>query len=424
VADAVRRPAGSAAGRWLALGPVQRFLATESASGVILMAAAAGAFAWANSPWAGAYAALQHVEVGPGGLGLRLSLHDWVNDGLMALFFFLVGLEIKRELLAGELAGRERATLPIAAALGGMLVPAAVYAWLNLGQPSIVGWGVPMATDIAFAVGVLALLGPRVPLALKVLLLALAIVDDLGAVLVIAVFYTGALSLIALGLAAAAWLLALAYGRRGGGRAAAFLALGLPLWYLVHASGVHATVAGVLLALAVPLGARGEDGERAEGPLHRFEHALHPWVAFGVMPAFALFNAGVPVGGGGTALADPVVLGTFLGLLVGKPVGIVLFAAAAVAARLTRLPRGVGWAAVTGVGLLGGIGFTMALFIGTLAFGEGPVLNQAKIGVLLASVCAAVAGFVLLRATLPRPDAQALPRPPGPAGVEPGLEPR
>ena len=342
----------------------------------------------------------------------------------MALFFFLVGLEIKRELLAGELAGRERATLPIAAALGGMLVPAAVYAWLNLGQPSIVGWGVPMATDIAFAVGVLALLGPRVPLALKVLLLALAIVDDLGAVLVIAVFYTGALSLIALGLAAAVWLLALAYGRRGGGRAAAFLALGLPLWYLVHASGVHATVAGVLLALAVPLGARGEDGERAEGPLHRFEHALHPWVAFGVMPAFALFNAGVPVGGGGTALADPVVLGTFLGLLVGKPVGIVLFAAAAVAARLTRLPRGVGWAAVTGVGLLGGIGFTMALFIGTLAFGEGPVLNQAKVGVLLASVCAAVAGFVLLRATLPRPDAQALPRPPGPAGVEPGLEPR
>jgi len=174
----------------------------------------------------------------------------------------------------------------------------------------------------------------------------------------------------------------------------------------------------------VPLGARGEDGERAEGPLHRFEHALHPWVAFGVMPAFALFNAGVPVGGGGTALADPVVLGTFLGLLVGKPVGIVLFAAAAVAARLTRLPRGVGWAAVTGVGLLGGIGFTMALFIGTLAFGEGPVLNQAKVGVLLASVCAAVAGFVLLRVTLPRPDAQALPRPPGPAGVEPGLEPR
>ena len=237
MADVARRLAGSPTLLGVLLRPVERFLATESASGVVLIAAALVAFAWANSPWADAYAHLQHVEAGVtlGGAGLRLSLAHWVNDGLMAIFFVVVGLEIKRELLVGELAGWQRASLPVAGALGGMVVPAAIYAWLNLGQPSIVGWGVPMATDIAFAVGVLALLGPRVPPALKVFLLALAIVDDLGAVLVIALFYTSGIHLPALAAAAVVWLAAFAYGRGGGGRPAVFLGLGLLLWYTMHA---------------------------------------------------------------------------------------------------------------------------------------------------------------------------------------------
>jgi NhaA family Na+:H+ antiporter len=287
------------------LRPVERFLANQAASGIVLIAAALVAFAWANSPWADAYARLQHVEAGirVGGMAFELSLAHWVNDALMAVFFFVVGLEIKRELLVGELAGWERASLPVFGALGGMVVPAAIYAWLNLGGPGIAGWGVPMATDIAFAVGVLALLGPRVPLALKVFLLALAIVDDLGAVLVIALFYTADLSLTALALAGLVWAAALAYGRSGGGRPAFFLLLGVLLWLLTHESGVHATVAGVLLALTVPLG-RPHDTEtlkaelaaelggssfedvevrldhlervidRAQSPLHEFEHTL------------------------------------------------------------------------------------------------------------------------------------------------------
>jgi NhaA family Na+:H+ antiporter len=430
MANVARRPGDSPPVRLL-LRPVEQFLATESASGIILIAAALVAFAWANSPWAELYGHMQHVEAGVtlGGAGLHLSLAHWVNDGLMAIFFFVVGLEIKRELLVGELAGWRRAALPMVAALGGMVAPAAIYAWLNLGQPSIAGWGVPMATDIAFAVGVLALLGPRVPLALKVFLLALAIVDDLGAVLVIALFYTSELSLPALGAAGLVWLAALAYGRSGGGRPSAFLVLGLLLWHFMHASGVHATVAGVLLALAVPLG-RPHDTEtikaelaaelggtdfeavevrldhlenvidRAQSPLHEYEHALQPWVAYGIMPVFALFNAGVTLGGEGGGFGNAVTLGAFLGLLIGKPVGITLFVAGAVALGVTRLPPGVGWTAIAGVGLLGGIGFTMALFIAMLAFGEGPALDQAKVGVLSASVCAAVLGYLLLRMSL------------------------
>jgi NhaA family Na+:H+ antiporter len=416
------------------LSPLEQFLATESASGIILIAAALAAFIWANSPWAEAYAHLQHVEVGitVGSFSLHLSLAHWVNDGLMAIFFFVVGLEIKRELVIGELAGWQRAALPIVAALGGMVVPAVIYAWLNLGLPSIVGWGVPMATDIAFAVGILALLGPRVPLALKVFLLALAIVDDLGAVLVIALFYTGNLSLPVLGITGLIWFAALAYGHSGGGRPAVFLILGLLLWYFMHASGVHATVAGVLLALAVPLG-RAHDTEflkaelaaelggtdfeatevrlehlenvisRAQSPLHEFERTLQPWVAFAIMPIFALCNAGVTLGGEGGGFASVVTLGAFLGLLLGKPIGITLFVVLAGALGITRLPAGVGWAALIGVGFLAGIGFTMALFIAMLAFGASPALDQAKIGVLTASICAAVIGYFMLRVALPLP---------------------
>src|SRR4051812_19537840 len=250
-----RRQRGRRVGRIL-LRPLERFLALDSASGLVLMAAALVAFAWANSPWAGAYASMQHLEAGleVGSVGFHLSLAHWVSDGLMVVFFFLVGLEIKREVLKGELAGWRRAALPVAGGPGGMVAPAAIYAWLNRETPEIVGWGVPMATDIAFAVGVMTLLGPRVPPALKVFLLALAIVDDLGAVLVIALFYTAGIDAWALGGAALVWLGALAYGRAGGGRAVVFGALGVALWALTLASGVHATVAGVMLALTVPLG--------------------------------------------------------------------------------------------------------------------------------------------------------------------------
>ena len=310
-----------------------------------------------------------------------------------------------------------------------MVVPAAIYPGSTRASPRIAGWGVPMATDIAFAVGVLALLGPRVPLALKVFLLALAIVDDLGAVLVIALFYTSELSLPALGVTGLVWLAALAYGRSGGGRPSAFLVLGLLLWYFMHASGVHATVAGVLLALAVPLG-RPHDTEtlraelaaelggtdfegvevrldhlenvidRAQSPLHEYEHALQPWVAYGIMPVFALFNAGVTLGGEGGGFAN---VGHARRLP--RPPARQARRDHALRGHCRRPrhdppPRGVGWAAIAGVGLLGGIGFTMALFIAMLAFGESPALDQAKIGVLSASVCAAVIGYLLLRMTL------------------------
>jgi NhaA family Na+:H+ antiporter len=412
--------------------PVQRFIAIESASGIVLMAAALAAFLWANSPWAAAYFDFLHVPIGigAGGWRLELDLHHWVNDLLMALFFFLVGLEIKRELLVGELAGWRKAALPGFGALGGMVVPAAVYVAFTLGTPEIRGWGVPMATDIAFALGVLALLGERVPLALKVFLLALAIVDDLGAVLVIALFYTDALDLPALGLSLLFWALALFYGRAGGGRALLFLLLGLPMWYFMVRSGIHATIAGVLMALAVPLRhglsveelreeLRWSSGtefeqiearigqlegvlEHAHSPLHRIEHALAPYVAFLVMPVFAFCNAGVALGEIAGGVVSPVSIGVFLGLLLGKPVGVVAFAWLAVALGLAALPASVRWLNMLGVGLLAGIGFTMSLFIANLAFATPAALDQAKVGVLAASVVAALIGLLTLWATAPQ----------------------
>lgn len=415
------------------LTPVERFLATESASGVILLAVAAVAIVWANSPWAPAYETMRHAYAGLqlGSGGFVMSLEHWVNDGLMVVFFFVVGLEIKRELIVGELAGWERASLPVVGALGGMLVPAAIYAAINAGTPFAAGWGVPMATDIAFAVGVLALLGSRVPLSLKIFLLALAIVDDLGAVLVIALFYTADLELAALGGAGLAWLLAFLYGRSGGGRPLVYAVLGLVLWYCMLRSGVHATIAGVLLAFAVPL-RRGmtieacRDSlkelvdnqpfeelevdlqhveqllEQSQSPLHRFEHALQPWVAFVIMPVFALFNAGVSLTPPeGVALVSSATLGVFLGLLVGKPVGIAGLVWLATRLGVTRLPPGIDLRAIVGVGLLGGIGFTMALFIAALAFGPTPALDQAKIGVLAASLAAGVIGLLVLQRSLP-----------------------
>jgi NhaA family Na+:H+ antiporter len=405
------------------------------------------ALAVANSPWREGWAHFWHQRVAFefGGAELALSLVHWVNDALMAVFFFVVGLEIKRELTIGELATRQRAMLPVFGALGGMVAPALIYWMLQPGGEAAAGWGIPMATDIAFAVAALAVLGPRVPAGLKVFLLALAIVDDLGAVTVIALFYTDEVRLGAL-LAASAGL-GLVYALRAAGVRAygPYFVVGAGVWLATLASGVHATVAGVMLGLLTPVhafGARetlaarlresveealqrvGEGGHgappepvlervralslEAQSPLEFLTHRLHPWVAFGVMPLFALANAGVTLEAGTLGGMDGrwVALAVALGLLVGKPLGIAAFALAAVKLRLATLPEGVGAGAVLGAGLLGGIGFTMALFITALAFGEGPLAGAAKVGVLAASVIACLAGLAVLARALPRAEAE------------------
>jgi Na+:H+ antiporter, NhaA family len=415
--------------------PFQRFFETEAASGILLLASAAAAVLWANSPQADAYfrlwGASLTVAVGPAALTKPLLL--WINDGLMAVFFFVIGLELKREVLTGELSAPRQAALAVAAAAGGMLVPAGIYALLNSGGAGAAGWGIPMATDIAFVLGVLALLGPRVPLALKVFLTAVAIVDDLGAVLVIALFYTADLSLAALGAAAAILATLLLLNRAGVRRTAPYALLGIALWAAVLASGVHATVAGVLLALTIPARRLVDAPEflrqgeillaefrknsrpgaaeptedqrhallsltvaagRLETPLQRLEHALHPWVAYFIVPVFALANAGVTLGAEAAAtLADPIALGVVLGLLLGKQLGVVAFAM--LATRL-GLPGGVSWLQIWGMGLLSGIGFTMSLFIAGLAFEDPALLDRAKIGILAGSLLSAVAGATVL----------------------------
>lgn len=425
--------------------PFQEFFRAETAGGLVLLVCTALALALANSPAADIYATLLTSQgtVAVGGVGLSKPLLLWVNDGLMALFFFLIGLEIKREVLVGELASAREAALPIAAAVGGMTVPAAIFAILNTGRDSIVGWGIPMATDIAFALGVLALLGRQLPASLRVFLAALAIVDDLGAVLVIAIFYTADLSMVALAVAAGFFLL-LAGANAGGLRSpAVYGVLGVGLWAAMLSSGVHATVAGVLVALTVPArsrlkpaafaaemrrllgsfehaGQRGEGVlaneeclatvqamqvacERVETPLQRFEHALQPWVTYGIMPVFAFANAGVAISGSAAAAAlQPLGLGIFLGLLVGKPLGIGLFSFLAVRLRLGALPSGVMLRHIVGVGLLGGIGFTMALFIANMAFSDPAALATAKLAILAASFLAGVAGTVVLLAAARR----------------------
>ncbi len=379
----------------------QQFFQQESAGAIVLFAVALLAFVWANSPLAPSYTALQDapLELRLGDFNLEMTLAKWVKNGLMAFFFCLVGLEIKRELVQGELASRERAALPMMAALGGMLFPALVYLAVNAGGPGAGGWGVPMATDIAFALGVLSLLGKRVPLGLKVFLTALAIVDDLGAVLVIAVFYAGQLNvwllLAAAGVLALAWL----YGRLGGANLFVFGLLGLGVWLLMLDSGVSPSVAGVLIALTVPLGTKRQAEDHA-GPLHRLEHGLSPYVAYLVIPLFALLYAGVSVGGG--AAVTPVALGIFLGLALGKPLGVVLLSWLAVRLKLAALPQGVSWAAIGAAGLLAGIGFTMSLFVAGLAYADAGLLLQAELSVLAASLAAALAGYLALRWVLPR----------------------
>lgn len=421
------------------LRPFREFAAIEASGGLVLLACAVGAMAWANSPWHHAYQALWHTPLGVSAAGWSLvkEAHHWINDGLMAIFFFVVGLEIKREIVAGELSRPRQAMLPIAGALGGMLAPAALYVVLNPAGDAARGWGVPMATDIAFAIGVMALLGSRVPVTLKVFLTALAIVDDLGAVLVIAVFYTDALHWANLG-AAALLLAALFAANRMGVRApAVYAVVGLGVWLAFLTSGVHATIAGVLVALAVPArvridrdvflaGARTDidefaaaapaarasfagagqlaaleslerAAEAAATPLQRLEHALHPWVSFFIMPVFALANAGVRVVGSGEPLADGrVVAGVMLGLVLGKPLGIVSLSWLAVRAGLAERPEGTTWMQISGVACLGGIGFTMALFIAALAFPSAALLSAAKVGILAASVLAGLLGWAVL----------------------------
>lgn len=371
------------------------FIAKESAGGLALCAAAALALIAINSPLAPLYSDLWRtpVEVRVGALEIAKPLLLWVNDGLMAVFFFLIGLEVKREVIAGELSSLDKATLPIAAATGGMAVPAAVFVAINWNTPqNLDGWAIPAATDIAFALGVLALLGKRVPPALKVLLLAIAIIDDVAAIVIIAFFYTAALSTTALALAAAAAALLFVINRAGVERTSAYVLVGIFLWVCVLKSGVHATLAGVVTALAVPL-----YGQSGQSPLQKVEHRLHPWIAFLVLPVFAFANAGVSLSGIDVAtLLAPLPLGIALGLFVGKQVGVLGFMALASATGIGKRPASASWTQLYGLACLTGIGFTMSLFIGTLAFEDLARVEALKLGVLAGSLASGLVGVLVL----------------------------
>jgi len=380
--------------------PFQEFAKLEASGGILLIGCTVAALVWANSSWAGSYFHFWHMDLTFGRLGglVAKPLHFWINDGLMALFFLLVGLEIKRETLVGELASFRKAALPIAAALGGMIVPGGLYVVFNHGGPGASGWGMPMATDIAFALGVLALLGDRVPTSLKVFLAALAIADDIGAVLVIAFFYTAQISWPSLGVGGLFFVALLAANRAGARHLLIYAILGVGLWLAFLQSGIHATVAGVLLAITIP--ARQRTASRAvltSNPMLRLEHALIPWNRYLIMPVFALANAGVALGAGAArSVVAPVSLGVICGLVIGKPIGIVLFSWLATRTRLAAMLDGIGWRQIVGVGMLGGIGFTMSLFIANLAFDEAPALETAKVGILVASVVSGIAGAIVL----------------------------
>ena len=428
------------------LSPIRDFLRIEAAGGILLLAATAIALVWANSPWAQSYDDFWHIpiSVGIGSFELTHTLAHWVNDGLMVIFFFVVGLEIKREMLVGELASVRQAAIPIAAAIGGMAVPAIIYAAINAGGAGSSGWAIPCATDIAFALGVMAMLGKRVPVQLKIFLMALAIVDDIGAVLIIAFFYTSDLQWTALGAAAGIVVLLVAANLLHVRQPAVYGVLGVLLWVAVLESGVHATIAGVVLAFTIPASFRiqgrefvtfarkavdefeaagGNENdcmtnsqrqrwvhgleqacEHVQTPLLRMEHFLHPITSFFIVPVFAMANAGVVFGTGlGDALMTRVSLGIIVGLVLGKQIGIMAFTWLAVKLNLGSLGEGVNWKLVYATSWLAGIGFTMSIFIANLGFGAGENLHDAKIGVLAGSLVAGVVGFTLLRAfTSPR----------------------
>ncbi|GAB6166091.1 Na+/H+ antiporter NhaA [Thermostilla marina] len=421
------------------------FLHSEIAGSVILLCCTVAALVWANSSWGGLYHDILHVKIGLAWQGSRhaLTVHHWINDGLMAIFFFVVGLEVKRELVVGELSSFRKAVLPASAAIGGMVVPAALYAMLNLGGDGARGWGIPMATDIAFALGALAVFGKRVPLVLKVFLTAAAIVDDIGAVLVIAIFYTEKISMVALGVAIVLFLALFVVTRvLKINRLGIILLLIFLIWAAVLASGLHATIAGVVIAMLVPVRSQiepkqfvaniekrmadlrestltteslvfdhhqleavseiRETAAKMEPPGLVLEHYLHPVLVFFVLPVFALANAGVELHGGAAALASPIALGIILGLAVGKPVGMTLLTWFATRILGMQLPGDLKWSHIVGVGCLGGIGFTMSLFVSELAFSSPQIGTQAKIGILAGSVSSAIIGLALLAKTLPK----------------------
>jgi len=418
------------------VAPIARFLHVEAASGFVLLFFTMAALVLANSAYSEEFLSFWKTPLGfsLGAFEFRHSIKHWINDGLMVLFFFVIGLEVKRELVIGELKELRAAALPIAAALGGMIVPAALYLALQYGQPGERGWGIPMATDIAFVVGCLAVLGSRVPLGLRILLLSLAIADDVGAILVIAIGYTEDLNLTYLVWGFVGIGLVVVLARTGVRSIPVYAALGVVIWFEFHESGVHATIAGVILGLLTPVRPWVNEGLLAEfvhdlgnalqgepesdlsdrraalrsmeratretiSPLVRLETTLHPWVGFLIMPLFAFANAGVPINLG--AFTDSVAIAVAIGLCVGKPVGIVLFSWIAVKLGLAKLPTGVSWPMLAAGGVLAGIGFTMALFIAGLALTD-ELLDAAKIGILLGSAASAVVGMVLLVRLLPR----------------------
>jgi NhaA family Na+:H+ antiporter len=383
---------------------IGNFIKLESAGGILLLAAAVIAMLIANSPLVFLYNDLLSttVAVQVGALEINKPLLLWVNDGLMAVFFFLIGLEIKREVLEGELSSFSQVILPGMGAIGGMIVPAAIYSWLNWNNAEALdGWAIPVATDIAFALALIGVFGSRVPTALKVFLLTLAIFDDLAAIVIIALFYSGDLSLSSLVIATGALGIAVFMNRMGVTRISAYILLGAVLWVAVLKSGVHATLAGVLIAFCVPM--RDQHGE---SPLLKLEHDLHGPAAFVILPVFAFVNAGIALGGISiTDFIHPVTLGVTLGLVLGKPLGIMIFVGLAVGLGLIRLPNNTTWMQLLGVSFACGIGFTMSLFIAGLAFehGSGDYFAGDRIGILLGSVLSALFAWLLLHLSLPRP---------------------
>lgn len=427
------------------VSPLRSVLRTRAKGGLLLVTASAIALAWANSRWGDSYAHLLHMSLSLSFAEhtFSLSIHHWIDDALMAVFFFMVGLEIKREVLAGELSSPRQAALPIAAAIGGCVAPAVIYVLINIGSPHIGGWGIPMATDIAFALGVLTLLGDRVPLWLLVFLTALAIVDDLIAVVVIALFYTAQTNVTALGIAGLIVAGVVIMNRRNVRAPEAYLLVGTALWFATQASGIHATIAGVVMGLLIPANPRkhrlhfvddvtnalahfqrayspgaqpvnriqqealatiGQAVEDVDSPSHRLEHALHPLVSYLILPVFALANAGVaiPDGAIGGALTDTAGMGVALGLLLGKPIGILAACWIAIRMGIAELPKGGKWSYLFGASVLGGVGFTMSLFITGLAFTDASAVANAKIGILAGSIVAALVGLAVLHRVLPK----------------------
>jgi NhaA family Na+:H+ antiporter len=381
---------------------IREFYERESSTGILLMLVTVAALILKNSALAGTYNSFLHtpVEIRFGALQIAKPLLLWINDGLMAVFFLLVGLEVKREMLRGSLSSWSQAALPVIAAIGGMIVPALIYVAFNHKEPSgMHGWAIPTATDIAFALGILSLLGNRVPPSLKIFLLALAIMDDLGAIVIIALFYTSNLSLVSLVVTAIALIALFALNRAGVVRRAAYILLGAVLWVSVLKSGVHATLAGVALAFMIPLDAR-EKG--ADHPLaEQLEHDLHPWVSFMILPLFAFVNAGIDLRGLSLGqLTNPVPLGIMLGLFIGKQAGVFLFSWAAIKMRLASLPAGSNWGQLYGIALMTGIGFTMSFFIDSLAFVDDSIYEYAdKLAILIGSLLSGIAGYLVLRSS-------------------------